>query len=302
MRIIKFLQSGWDEVRFRLSDRQARKVAADHAKAEFPTDILEQELSDARTRLAFVLDDRFDTPMRANRSRLMTTRAREAELSNDLATLTRDHRGELDSAYAELEELKADMAVAKSKVSDASDDLRGAKARISSWHNRSKSRIPIYGKRGKRIPRHSFFFFSESDLDAAKRDADRAARAIGDAIRRRDRIGGGLDVSRSYIGEIKASRTRRRTLLEAGRTPSKITGDLRALRTEATRLEEANGRLSTARESYAEDGADAVHIAEIKECIADLLRRRAERLGEFDTMDAGTRRRERFHQNRSKRL
>ncbi len=95
------------------------------------------------------------------------------------------------------------MAVAKEAVDDAYVDLKSAKGRISSWHSRSKSSFPIYGKRGKPIPRHSFFAFSHSDLDSAKRDADRASNEIADAKRDRDMV---FSESKSIPGSPSNSR------------------------------------------------------------------------------------------------
>ncbi|MDF2605141.1 hypothetical protein [Sphingomonas sp.] len=283
--------SAHDEVRFRLHDRQTRRAEAADAALAFPTAQLEADLEQARGRLAGELERRFDGPMRANRSSLATIYARVAALDAEYATLTRDHPGELKVAYAEVEELKAKLASAKRAVSDAHDDHNAAKGRISSWHNRSKSRIPIHGKRGKPIPARSIFFFSHSDLDSAKRDADRASSRIGDAKRVRDRVFTELRRCGDLIGELKDSRERRRQLLAAGRTPAKVLADKASLQSEISRLMGAERRMQRLRDQYATAGATALEIIGIQERITEARTRQKERLRSFDDESARASRR-----------
>lgn len=286
-----------DDVKFRLHDRESRRVEIEDTAQTFTTANLEHRLQEARQRLAAELERRFDAPMRANRSSLAALLAKDAALAADEATLLRDHTGELKAAYAELEELKSNMAAAKRVVEDAYDDLKSAKGRISSWHSRSKSALPIYGKRGKPIPNHSFFFFSHSDLDSAKRDADRASARIDDAKRARDRVF--VDVRRcgDVIGELKDSRERRRTLLAAGQTRSKILADRAALQPEISRLNGAEGRMQRLRNECVAAGGTAMEIASIQGSILDALARRADRLRAFDTPEARSVRRDSFLNN-----
>lgn len=280
------LTTARDEVRFRFRDREFRRAEIEHAARGFPTDQLQRDLEEARGRLAAELERRFDAPMRANRASLHAIRATDAALAAELAVLARDHVGELKEAYAELDGLKSDMALAKRRVGDASDDLRRAKGRVSSWHSRSKSSIPIYGKRGKPIPRHSFFFFSHSDLDAAKRDADRAASRIGDAIGDRDGVCAQLKRCGNRIGELKESRARRRALLDAGRTRSKILAESAALQFEIVRLAGAEGRMQRMRDECVAASGAAMEIGQLLESIREAHARRASRLELFDSTDA----------------
>lgn len=284
------------EIRFRLQDREFRRAAIEHAAREFPTDQLERDLKEARGRLAAELERRFDAPMRANRVSLRAIRAAETALAAELAVLTRDHAGELKEAHAEFERLKSDVASAKRKVGDASDDLKRAKGRVSSWHNRSNSRIPFYGKRGKPIPRRSFFVFSHSHLDGAKRDADRAASRIGDAIRERDRVFALLKRCGDRVGELKESRSRRRALLDAGRTRSKVLAESAALQSEVVRLTGAEGRMQRLRDECVAAGGTAVEIGQLLESIREARARRASRLELFDGNDARESRRDAYRQ------
>lgn len=285
-----------DEVRFRFQDREFRRAEIEHAAREFPTDQLQHDLEEARGRLAAELERRFDAPMRANRASLHAIRATEGSLAAELAILGRDHVGELKDAYAELDGLKSKMALAKRRVGDASDDLKRAKGRVSSWHSRSKSRIPIYGKRGKPIPRHSFFSFSHSDLDAAKRDADRAASRIGVAIRDRDRVFAQLKRCGDRIGELKESRAMRRTLLDTGRTRTKILAESAALRSEIVRLTGAEERMQRLRNECVAASGTAMEIGQLLESIREAHARRASRLKLFDSTDARGLRRDAYRQ------
>lgn len=283
--------SARDELRFRLNDRQARRVEKSEAALAFPTDDLEAALSDAHERLRAELERRFDAPMRANRASLAVLSAKAAALVADHAILVRDHKGELEVAYANLAELKAKMATAKRAVDEAFDEMKHAKGRISSWHSRSKSRIPIYGKSGKPIPERSLFFFSHSDLDSAKRDAARASSAIEDAKRGRNRVFLALRECGDLIAELKESRTRRRELITAGQTPSKVHADYAALQPEINRLAGAEGRMQRLRDECETTGAIASEITSIVERVRAARAQRTERLRAFDSADARAARR-----------
>lgn len=294
MRWIKGLfTSARDEFRFRLNDRQARRLEMSEAALAFPTEDLEAALSDAQERLGAELERLFDAPMRANRASLAVLSARAAALNADHAILVRDHRGELEVAYADLEELKAKMAKTKRAVGEAYDEMKHAKGRISSWHNRAKSRIPIYGKRGKLIPQRSLFFFSHSDLESAKRDADRGFSAIEDTKRARDRVFAELKECGDAIAELKAGRTRRSELIAAGQTPTKVLADRAALQPEINRLAGAEGRMQRLRKECATTGAIASEITSIVERIRAARVQRRERLRAFDGADARAARRNR---------
>ena len=285
------LTSARNEFRFRLNDRQARRKEMSDAESAFPTDDLEAALSDAHERLGVELERRFDAPMRANRASLAVLSARAVALQADHAILVRDHKGELDNAYADLDELKARMAAAKRAVIEAYDEMNDAKARISSWHNRSKSQIPIYGKRGKPIPERSLFFFSHSDLESAKRDADQASRAIEDAKRARDRVFTELSECGDLIAELKQSRTRRRELIAAGQTRTKVLEDYAALQPEINRLAGAEERMQKLRDECATTGTIASEVISILESIRVAHVQRTERLRAFDSADARAARR-----------
>ncbi len=260
----------------------------------FPTDVFEAALNDARERLEAELERRFDAPMRNNRASLAALRAKAVALDADRAVLERNHRGELEVAYAALEELKARMETAKRAVDEAYDEMKHAKGRISSWHNRSKSRIPIYGKRGKRIPERSLFFFSHSDLETAKRDADRASSAIEDTKRARDRVYAELKECGNRIAELKESRARRRRLIAAGQTRAKVLADQAALQPEINRLAGAEGRMQRLRGECATTGPIALEIASIAESIRIARAQRTERLRAFDSAAAREARREAY--------
>ncbi len=283
-----------DELRFRLSDRQARRIEISEAKLAFSTDDLEAALSDAQERLKAELERRFDAPMRANRASLAALNAKSAELNANHAILVRDHKRELEVAYAHLEELKAKMVTAKRAVNEAYDDMNRAKGRISSWHSRSKSRIPIYGQRGKPIPERSLFFFSHSDLEAAKRDAQRASSAIEDAKRARNRAFAELSECGDAIAELKESRKKQRELIAAGQTPTKILTAVAALQPEINRLAGAEGRLQRLRDECAASGAIAIEIASLLECIRMARAKRTERLRAFDSAGARAARRKSY--------
>ena len=289
--VIDLFTSARDEIRFRLDDRQARRLELADAELSFPTDDLSASLVDARQRFEAELEQRFDAPMRANRASLAALNARAAALESDHEILTRDHKGELDVAYAELEQLKSRMAAAKSAVNEAYDEMKDAKRRISAWHSRSKSRIPIYGKRGKPIPQRSLFFFSHSDLGSAKRGADRAASEIDDAKRARDRLFRELQECGDQIAELKESRTSRRELIAAGQTRTKVLADRAALQPEIDRLTGAEGRMQTLRDECVAAGAIASEIAFIMASIRKAQIQRADRLRAFDSADARAARR-----------
>lgn len=284
--------SARDELRFRLHDRQTRRVELADVALAFSTVRLEAELEDARERLAAELERRFDAPMRANRASLAALHARAAALDAEHAILVRDHPGELRIAYAEAEELKIELAAAKRAVSNAYDEHKAAKGRISSWHNRSRSRIPIYGKRGKSIPDRSLFFFSHSDLDSAKRDADWASKEIDVAKRARDRVFADLRRCGDLIGELKDSRERRRLLLAAGRTSARVLTDRASLQPEITRLSGAEARMQRLRDECLAAGAIASDITRIQERITEARARQKDRLRSFDGERARALRRE----------
>jgi hypothetical protein len=301
--VIGWIADRWhaarDEVRFRLHDRISRKAEIARAMAAFPTDILETDLAQARERLAAALDRQFDAPIRANRQTLAQVTAQAAELAIDMSALRRDHHAELTVAYAALYASKAAFETAKTAVGDADDDLRAAKGRVSSWHSRSRSRMPLYGKRGKPIPQHSFFFFSHSDLDSAKRDAARAASRIGDAIDDRNRTNRERKRCGERIGEIKASKARRRALREAGQTIAKVAERIRNTEFEINRLVGAEERLAGARRAYSATGAEAIEIADIAAKIAEAKRQRTDRMNAFDQAEARDRRRGEFAEARA---
>lgn len=287
-------QAARNEVSFRLRDRMSRKAEIARARAAYPTDMLETDLAQARELLVAALDRQFDAPIRANRHTLAQVTAQAAELAIDMSALQRDHHAELSVAYAALDASKAAFETAKAAVGNADDDLRAAKGRVSSWHSRSRSRMPLYGKRGKPIPQHSFFFVSHSDLDSAKRDAARAASRIGDAIDDRNRANNERKRTGERIGEIKASKARRRALREAGQTIAKVAERIRATEFEINRLVSAEKRLAGARRAYSATGAEAIEIADITDKIAEAKRRRTDQINAFDQAEARDRRRGEF--------
>lgn len=296
--VIGWIKNTWqaarNEVSFRLRDRMSRKAEIARARAAYTTDMLETDLAQARELLAAALDRQFDAPIRANRHTLAQVTAQAAELAIDMSALQRDHHAELSVAYAALDASKAAFETAKAAVGNADDDLRAAKGRVSSWHSRSRSRMPLYGKRGKPIPQHSFFFFSHSDLDSAKRDAARAASRIGDAIDDRNLANNERKRSGERIGEIKASKARRRALREAGQTIAKVAERIRATEFEINRLVSAEERLAGARRAYSATGAEAIEIADITDKIAEAKRRRTDQINAFDQAEARDRRRGEF--------
>lgn len=271
-----------EEARFRLHDRQARRLEVADVALAFPTKQLEAELEDARARLAAELERRFDAPMRANRANLAALHARVAALDAEYAILVRDHLGELKVAYAEAAVQKAELASANRAVSGAYDEQRAAKARISSWHNRSRSRIPIYGKRSKPIPDRSLVFFSHSDLNSAKRDSDQASSRIDDAKCARDRVFAELRRCGDLIGELKDGRERRRSLVAAGRTLAKVLAERASLHPEITRLSGADGRMQRLRDKCVAAGTTASEIAGIQESITEARLRQRDQLRSFD--------------------
>lgn len=284
--------SAFDEFRFRLGDRQARRLEMSAAERAFPTDDLETALTDARKRLEAELDQRFDAPMRAHRASLAALRVKVAKLDADCADLVCDHKGGLDAAYAKREDLKSQMESAKKSVREAYAETEHAKKSISSWHGRSRSRIPIYGKRGKPIPERSLFFFSHSDLDSAKRDASRASSKINDTKCARDRVWAELQKCGNTIAELKESRKRRRALIGAGQTRTKVLGERSTLLGEIRRVSEAEIQMKSLRAEYTTTGAIALEIASIVERIKVARIERAERLRAFDSRDARAGRRE----------
>lgn len=288
--------SARDEIRFRLHDRRTRREEAAQAAIAFPTAHLETELEIARERLAAELEHRFDAPMRTNRVSLAALQAEVAALDAEHETLVRNHHGELKAAYADAEQLKTRLASAKRAVSNAYEEHKAAKGGISSWHNRARSRIPIYGKRGKPIPDRSPFFFSHSDLDSAKRDADRASSQIDSAKRARDRIFTEVRRCGEVIDELKESRERRRELLAAGRTASKVLSDRASLQPEIARLSGAEGRMQRLRDAWVAGGAVAMEIASIRDGIAEALASQKMRLLAFDGDAARAARRDSFIQ------
>lgn len=283
---MNWLTAGWeaarDEVRFRLHDRRTRRERVAATVDEFPTADVERELAEVRSRMASELQRRFNGPMRANRDRLAAASSLHAALGEELAVLERDHNAELDDAYARKAGLRSEMDAAKASVDDARGDLRRVRSRISSWHARSRSHLPFYGKRGKPIPRHSWFVFSHSDLDSAKRDADRAGSRIAAAVRERDRVWSRLQRVGEEIEGIKASRTRRKAMLDSGRTRTKVQAEARAIMSEIVRLEGAEGRMAGLRERFLAGGPEALGIAMLEERIRGQLARRVAAMEAFD--------------------
>lgn len=283
--------SAHDEIRFRIHDRTSRKQEIATAALRFPTHELELQMVALEAALTAELDRRFNDPIKANMHKLAAAQSAFAELADELEILDRDYRSELDDAFTRMNSLKSEIDVYKSAVRSADRDLKAAKSRISAWHTRSKSRIPVYGKRGKSIPRHSFFRFSHSDLSAAKDDADRAATRIADAIRNRNRISSLMDGVSKEIAEIKAGKAKRRTMLDEGRKRQHILAEMKPVLFEIDRLTGAEDRLLSSRKTYAEAGPEALQIAELKKQIALQLEHRSNALASFDAPAARARRR-----------
>jgi len=151
--------------------------------------------------------------------KLEKVEARLAEAERLVGLFRRNYKDELKALYAQKNECYERLGVLKDEKSDFISEIQSVRADLRRWHDRADSWLPVYGKRGKEIPKHSFFSMSHGDReyledqrDSLSNDIDHVSSQISAIYD--DEIGG-LKVE---IESVKADRTEWYSVKEAGLT------------------------------------------------------------------------------------
>lgn len=147
---------------------------------------------------------------------------RQSELTRIRRVLTRDYEQELHACYERKEQIKRQHASLKLELPNAYQQLADAKADIDAWHQKSKRSGLVFGNSRKKIPKHSLFGQSFSDLDATKARRDKAAGDIRELKCEKERLSAEFNQLDKKIQEIREGQREHRELVARGYTYTSV--------------------------------------------------------------------------------
>lgn len=219
---------------------------------------------------------------------ILAIQRRKAELElvagdalEKLRILERDYQGELDVAYASLNQAKDQLRACREDLSNAHDTLNAATADLDSWYRRAEG-IWI-GNGGKPLPKNSIFGQSIADRDRLKSRRESAAREITRLKSRRSALEQDVRAAGARIGELKQQREAMHALRSEGFDLRLVKGILMTASEQVKVAETDIARLTAARHEYLVVAKRARGVTDLEQQVWQRERNLRERIAAFDS-------------------
>lgn len=213
----------WNDSRvaldFRASERRNLRVRKAEAAALFSVEQQQSTIAELTEQISAEANKKFDDLIRNNLFRHEGLCARKAEHERRAKLFRRDFKAELQALRDELQDIEEKQQDANSEKKAAHESRKRAQADIDWWYRKSDC---ILLNRGKKIPKKSLFWQSQSDLDRAKARRESAYRRVRSAEAKLKSLSKDWEDTRSEIDCVKSARDEVRTLRSEGVSPQSI--------------------------------------------------------------------------------
>lgn len=198
-------------------EEKCRAEHIQHAESQFSTEHLEKKIISINARIQNEAANLFKNKISDIRSVIVKIGSEINHNEELIQLLVRDYKNELDEAYRQKKSLYGEKDEAFNNKQALHDELSKAFDRkkaayksvnhyqdlINSWYARSKRTTLLFGKKGKKIPKHSIFGQSQGDLDSYKYDRDKAYEDVQKCKNEIGRIKGKIENIKTKIDDIK---------------------------------------------------------------------------------------------------
>lgn len=239
-------------------EHECRRLWVSEAERTYSTSHIEQNINERMAKPLQHALIAFDIPIRDFEARCNNIKRVLSEATENLKTLDRDYKSELEEAYKLQKEIREQLDECRKNLSNAYDDLNKAKRNLDSWYSRAEGNW--FGNGGNKLPNHSFFGQDLSDRNHYKSQRNIASSHVGRLKAERSTIGHRLQDSLALIRGIKGARQQMFDLKKAGFDKRIVTSAINAGNYELQNVNKNIVILTLSRDNYLRNAKNELGI------------------------------------------